>query len=199
MKFEDFENAWAQQPAPVPAVDIAALQRATWPEMRRRMRFLRYGVGGVVFGLIAYPLLAWRNFGYLRPENAGLFWGNVALHVAVWLVALAYTLRRLRRHRALLREGAASVRGFAAASLEATTAEMRDNRIALALTPLLFGLVWLSGYANQPTAYTVQRFATQSAITLAILGPVLWAVWRHDRRYLAPRKERWEGLIGELE
>ncbi|MDO8544695.1 MAG: hypothetical protein Q7S40_29995 [Opitutaceae bacterium] len=198
MKFEDLENAWSSQPTPLPAVDFAALQRATWPEMRRRTRFLRYELGGAVFVLIAYPLLSVANYLYHRPANALLFWGNVAVHVAGWIAVLGYTLRRLRRHRALLRESAGSVRSFATVSLEATAAEMRENRLALALTPLVFGLAWLSGYARHPAGYTAEAFATQTVIVAAILLPLIGAVWRHHRRYLAPRKEQLQDLLRDL-
>lgn len=199
MKFEELENAWSRQAAPIPAVDFAALQRATRPELRRRTRFLRYELGGVLLALLAYPFLSLANYLHYRPADALFFWGSVALHLAVWLVLLGYTIRRLRRHHALLREGAASLRAFAAASLEATAAEMRENRLALALTPLLFGLACLSTYANHPAGYTTRTFATQTAVMAAILLPVFLAVWRHHRRQLAPRKEHLQGLLRELQ
>jgi len=198
MKFEDLENAWSSQAAPPPAVDFAALQHATWPEMRRRARFLRYEFGGVLFVLIAYPLLSLANYLYYRPSDRVLFWGNVAVHLWAWIIVLRYTVRRLRRHRALLRESAASMRSFAAASLEATAAEMRENRVALALTPLVFDLAWLSGYANHPAGYTAQTFAMQSAVVATLLLLVIPVIWRHDRRYLAPRKEYLQTLLRDL-
>lgn len=198
MKFEELEAAWSAQPAAAPIVDFAALQRTTWPELRRRTRFLRYAVGGVVFGLIAYPLLSVTNYLHYRPASALLFWGNVAVHVALWSTVLVYTLRRLRRHRALLRESTSSVQTFAAASLEATAAEMHENRRGLWFVPLVFGLAWSSTYASHQAGYTVRTFAVQTAIVAAILLPVLAAIWRHHWRTLAPRKERLESLLRDL-
>lgn len=198
MKFEDLENTWSSQAAPV-ALDFAALQRASGSEMRRRTRFLRYELGGVLFALIGYPLLSLGNYNYFRPANAWLFWVNVALHIAVWLPLLVYTLRRLRRHRALLRDSVASVRNFSVASLAATVAEMRDNRLALAFVPLAFGMALLSSYANQQADYTLRTFAIQTGALAAILLPVIAVTWRHHRRYLAPRRERLQVLLGELQ
>jgi hypothetical protein len=198
MQFEDLENAWSAQGTAAPVVDFAALQRATWPELRRRTRFLRYALGGALFALLVYPLLSLGNYLYYRPADALLFWGNVTLHVSVWIGVLVYTLRRLRRHRTLLRESATSVRAFAAASLEATAAEMRENRLALVLLPFAFGLAWLSSYANHPAGYTFKTFTTQTLVIAAILLLILPAVWRHYRRYLSPRKEHLQNVLREL-
>lgn len=198
MKLEDIENAWSSQSASVALLDFATLQRATLPELRRRTRFLRYALGAALFAVVAYPLLSLANYLYYKPANALLFWGNVAVHLGFWLVLLVFTLRRLRGHHALLRQSAISVRAYATASLEATVAEMRENREAFALVPALLALAVWSRYANHPADYTMRTLAFQLLSMAAILLPVLLAVWRHHRRHLAPRKAQLQALLAEL-
>ena len=200
MKFEEFEAAWATQPAANPgAMDFAKLKRSLIPGFRRRRRMLSYELFAVAVGLLVAPLLAFVNYHHARPHHVVLFWANLALFLAVYVPVLVYLIRRMQRHLRLLRQSADTLRALTALSLANLEAEMQEYRVARWLTPFLVGLPLLSAYVNNPvTEFGWQPFALRALLIFAILVPVGLVFWLHYRRNLKPDHARQQEFLRQL-
>lgn len=200
MKFEEFETAWAMQPATHPrAMDLTELKRSVIPALRRRSRMLGYGLFCVGFGLLASPLLAVVNYRYARPHNVVLFWVHLALFVAVYVPVLVYLVRRVQRHRQLRRQSADTLRALTAVSLANLESEIQEYRALQWLTPFVVGLPLLSAYVNHPVAAVGwQPFVLRAGLIVAFLMPVAWVIRRHYRQNLVPAYARQKEILREL-
>lgn len=191
MNFEEIESVWSQQATPPPASAKTTLSV--------RGRLLGYQLGLLAFTLVVYPVLSVANFRFLHPVSPVMFWGNVGFHEVLFLGLLAYTVRRIRRHRRLRRESTATLLDYNTALLRATEAEIRDTRMSLWLVPLFVGLALLSGYENNAAAYTWRLFATHVGVLAAITIPILGAAWGRYFTTLKPDQARLRDLLGEME
>lgn len=199
MNFEQLQQAWAEQSAPAPAIDVRQLERIAHVSRHRRGRLLAYTAGITGFALVVDPVLAVANYRFLHPAWPIAFWLNVAVHVIILLAVLVFVLRRMARHRALCRRSTASVREFAAVALAGLEAETRDLRVAAASIPVFAGLGLLSGYLNHVGRYGWSLFATQAAIIIAIVVPVAWAAWRDYRVNVQPGKARLRRILDDAD
>lgn len=202
MTFEELESAWgAQRSMEARPADLTELKKTLQPELRRRRRMLGYALAVNVFALVIFPLLAVANYRY-DPVRYGTGWAWVytACQLAVIVLWAAYSLRRFRRHRALLRQSADTVRAVTAVSLANVEAEMRD------CTAWRRPIMWLTvvsvvaAIANGTSKYGWSHFGLQASMgTLALTLAVGAGFWRHYRVNLKPAQARLRELLGQME
>ncbi|MEO6991998.1 MAG: hypothetical protein ABI273_00080 [Lacunisphaera sp.] len=199
MNFEELESLWAaQRPANVHENKFAELKRLVRPELNRRRRFLCYEMFTYLFALVVIPLLAVANSNYSRPQNVPLFWVSLALNLAWCGTWLVFVVRRIGRHRTLLKQGTTSLQAFTAMSVSSVEAEMQECRIALWPTVLGVGLVVLTGYVNSSMGYGWKIFALHTGLILGILLPLGLVSWRHYRVNLKPDHARLQEILKQL-
>ncbi|HTZ20553.1 MAG TPA: hypothetical protein VMC06_06700 [Opitutaceae bacterium] len=200
MNFEELENLWAgQQPANARPIDLDECRRALLPELKRRSRFLGYAAFSAGFALLVYPLLSVVNFLHARPHNVPLYGVNLTLHVVVMLALLIYVVRLIRRHRALVRQNAGSIRSIAELSLANIEAEIRDYRAAWWLLPLFLALPLLSVQANLPVAeFGWGPLLRRAGLVVGFLAVVGLVFWRHYRANLKPARARQKEILRQL-
>lgn len=200
MKFEEFENLWAAQPATparVPSLDDC--RRRMQPELARRGRFHGYALFCFAVFFVVYPLLACVNARHTPPAQPVLYWTNAALHLGFMGLLLGYTLRLRRRQRALARESAGSVKQMASVSLRNVESELAEYRANRWVMPILGALTLLSLVVNAPAGAGAAWWGPRLAFTAGYYAFTLGLFAFHARANLKPAHARWSEVLKQLE
>jgi MFS family permease len=201
MKFEELENVWAAQPPPAanPATDFAASQRSLVSRLKQRSRMLGYGIFMATFGLVVFPALAFANYRYAGPQYPAWQWVNLAIWMIAYAAALILLLRKVRRHRARLRQSADTIRAITIRSLATCEAEMRDYRRGLWLLAPVLGLQLLNLYLKFPIpASGWAPFGFRAGTTLGFSLLLVAVFWRHYQVNLKPDHARQKEVLRDL-
>jgi|GEM_PF-3789024 len=204
MKFEELEAIWATQQAPPRAhAELAELKRSVIPELKRRSRMLGYGIFTLLLGLAVGLLLAIVNYHYAPPRSAIWHWIYTAWEVTFALALLCYALRRIGRHRTLLRQNPDTLRAVTAVSLANLEAEIQEYRTVWS-SPLVWlgfiGFPLLNSYLKFPvTEYGWRPFALRVGVILGLPLLVSWAFRRHYVVNLKPAHARQQELLRQLD
>ena len=200
MKFEELETVWAaQSPGATPAADLPALQRSLMPEVRRRGRMLRYGVFLAALGLFLFPVLAVANYRYAPPPHPVWHWVDMGFWMLVNGTILVFLLRAIRRQRALLRQGADTVRALTALAVASREDEMKDFRQGLWVVPCLLVFQLLSLYVKFPVGdYGWRPFLGRAGAIVGFTLVICRVFWRHYHVNLKPDQHRQQELLRDL-
>lgn len=200
MKFEDLETVWAaQSPGTAPAADLPALQRSLMPEVRRRGRMLRYGVFLAALGLVLFPVLAVANYRHAPPPHPVWHWVDLGFWMLVNGTILVFLLRAIRRQRALLRQGADTVRALTALAVASRKDEMKDFRHGLWVVPSLLAFQLLSLYVKFPVdEHGWRPFLGRAGAIVVFTSVICRVFWRHYHVNLKPDQARQQEILREL-
>lgn len=200
MNFENAQSLWSGQPVPdLSTPGLVERQHALVRELKRRQRFLGYGIFGITFGLIAFPSLTLLN--YLSAPRLGtpLFWTGVALHLFVLLTFATSAVRRLRRHGELRRASTGTLRQQAEVALAHYDLECREYRAAPWVFALWTVLSLISIYNNSPFhGGSWEAIGVRVAMVAGLQVVVGAVLWRHYRVNLLPARDRQSEILRQL-
>ena len=200
MNFDEIQSLWAaQQPANFCEPAVAKHQGALVRALKRRQRFLGYGVFISVAGLILTPLLSFANYMYAPEVGTPLYWTKVTLSLLVLAASAVFVVRQIQRHRALSQVRSDTLRQQAEVSLASLDAELRDYRRLPWAFGLWISLAVLSIYVNAPFhGGGVAAVSLRIGIVVGFCAVAGAVFWRHYRENLRPAYLRQQEILRQL-
>jgi len=201
MKIEDLESLWAGQKAPATLATPEALRRTALPQLYSQRRMAAYGIGVMIFVLVAHPLLTVANVNYYRPADGTLQWIHFAALMASAVAGLVHYIRQWARQDERVRRSAGPMRDVVVASVESLKAEMRDYRLGAWLFFPFFALQVFGLYASHVTIgrgddWTPLFGRAGFALGFQLLMAVVFC--RHYRKNLRPQLAQQQELLRQL-